>query len=326
MQITIDTDTSSPRQMRAAAKVLLALAVFAETGADELPPLVVSADLQPTGPTWTSSNVVPFVNPAATSAPAAPPPVSSGASVTPPTTYPIPSPPPPTVATVTAPAISTPPANSVAAFVPPPPNFAPPAAVTATAPVAIGAPNNPVPAGTDGVSLAVNGGLDTNGLPWDARIHSAGQNRVNEDGTWRKRRGVSDQMLATVESELRSRGRAPAPVSLPVPPPPSDLPVPPPPVVLPNGSTPGSSATVPTPMPPPPAPTSGSVPANGPTLTMLINQMNRYAAEGRYSMAHLMADCITEGGSIQTLDGNAELLARVWNRMEMTVSAPRAPQ
>lgn len=44
--------------------------------------------------------------------------------------------------------------------------------------------------------------LDKNNLPWDARIHAASK-AVNADGTWRQRRGVDRELVATVEAELR---------------------------------------------------------------------------------------------------------------------------
>jgi hypothetical protein len=43
---------------------------------------------------------------------------------------------------------------------------------------------------------------DENGLPWDERIHAASK-ALNADGTWRKRRGVSDDLVSEVETELR---------------------------------------------------------------------------------------------------------------------------
>jgi hypothetical protein len=37
---------------------------------------------------------------------------------------------------------------------------------------------------------------------WDERIHAASKTR-NSDGSWRKKRGVSDELVAVVEAELR---------------------------------------------------------------------------------------------------------------------------
>lgn len=52
---------------------------------------------------------------------------------------------------------------------------------------------------------------DKRGLPWDERIHSGGENRLNADGTWRKKRGLNDPaLIARVEAELLARMGAPA--------------------------------------------------------------------------------------------------------------------
>lgn len=62
------------------------------------------------------------------------------------------------------------------------------------------APAPPVPATS----------LDSAGLPWDERIHSSSKNTV-ADGTWRRKRGVDEALVASVEAELRALvGNAPA--------------------------------------------------------------------------------------------------------------------
>jgi len=45
---------------------------------------------------------------------------------------------------------------------------------------------------------------DSAGLPWDDRVHSSSK-ALNADGTWRKRRGVTDETVAAVEAELRGQ-------------------------------------------------------------------------------------------------------------------------
>lgn len=45
-------------------------------------------------------------------------------------------------------------------------------------------------------------GVDSSGLPWDDRIHSTPA-KARADGTWRARRGVSDELVAQVTAELR---------------------------------------------------------------------------------------------------------------------------
>lgn len=44
--------------------------------------------------------------------------------------------------------------------------------------------------------------LDAAGYPWDERIHS-GSRKQNNDGTWKKKRGVPKETVAEVEAELR---------------------------------------------------------------------------------------------------------------------------
>lgn len=48
-------------------------------------------------------------------------------------------------------------------------------------------------------------GVDSRGIPWDERIHSAGDNKTNKNGTWRQRRGVEPKLVEQVEQELLQR-------------------------------------------------------------------------------------------------------------------------
>lgn len=43
--------------------------------------------------------------------------------------------------------------------------------------------------------------LDSAGMPWDARIHASTKTKV-KDGTWKKMRGVDEDLVAEVEAEL----------------------------------------------------------------------------------------------------------------------------
>jgi hypothetical protein len=101
--------------------------------------------------------------------------------------------------------------------------------------------------------------LDRHGLPYDARIHSTPAKK-NADLSWRAKRGVSNETVATVEAELRQLMAAsggPPPVSPPAPSP--TVPSPPPASIA--APPPGSpSATVPTP-PTPSAAAAGPGPA-----------------------------------------------------------------
>lgn len=46
--------------------------------------------------------------------------------------------------------------------------------------------------------------LDKDGLPWDARIHSDAAEKLSAKGVWKRKRGVSDELVAQVEAELRA--------------------------------------------------------------------------------------------------------------------------
>jgi len=106
------------------------------------------------------------------------------------------------------------------------------------------------PAGEDKAQLALP--LDKDGLPWDARIHSS-NHQVTMEGVWRRKRGVSETLVATVEAELRGLDVNAAPAAPVAPPPPLPFPAPPPAddatytvvAPLPAGAAP---------IPPPPAP------------------------------------------------------------------------
>lgn len=91
-----------------------------------------------------------------------------------------------------------------------------------SAPVTSGS-GNAIPASNviDGVQL------DAAGLPWDERIHSSGDNKLNADGTWRARRGVSPATRGQVEAQLRATLAAGAPTTpAPAPTPPAATPAP----------------------------------------------------------------------------------------------------
>ena len=62
--------------------------------------------------------------------------------------------------------------------------------------------------------------LDTEGLPWDLRIHARTKTKM-KDGSWKKLRGVGPEVVKRVEAELKAVQNIPAPpvsVSVPVPP------------------------------------------------------------------------------------------------------------
>lgn len=96
--------------------------------------------------------------------------------------------------------------------------------VVAPCPAQIFAAPVPVPAvAQPGVEL------DTEGLPWDMRIHARTKTKM-KDGSWKKLRGIGPDVVKSVEAELKAVQSLPAAV---VPPAPVAVPeIPPPPVAL----------------------------------------------------------------------------------------------
>lgn len=100
-----------------------------------------------------------------------------------------------------APAPPAPPAPPAANIPPPPADNAPPISESLIEAEAQRAAGAGAPAE-----------LDKTGLPYDARIHSSTK-AVNNDGTWRNKRGVDAALLQSVTTELRARTAAPVPAA-----------------------------------------------------------------------------------------------------------------
>lgn len=69
----------------------------------------------------------------------------------------------------------------------------------------LAAPAPPAPSAAPAAPAATAGSdmFDTEGYPWDARIHSETRNK-NADGSWRVRRGVDKDLLAAVRLEFKN--------------------------------------------------------------------------------------------------------------------------
>lgn len=104
--------------------------------------------------------------------------------------------------------------------------------------------------------------FDSAGMPWDERIHASSRATV-ADGTWRKKRGVSDELVAEVEAEIApiteeelvrqdqiNSGKAAMTVEVP------EAPVPEPVASGVTEPTPPAPTTTEDAPPPPPAPTA----------------------------------------------------------------------
>jgi hypothetical protein len=178
-----------------------------------------------------------------------------------------------------------------------------PAAPTTSAPAA---PSSPNPGGVE---------VDKSGLPWDGRIHSgpADKKPKNADGTWRKKRGASDDEVVAVEAELRAALNAPAPAAIPAPPiaaPVAEVPVPPVPLApaVPIAPVPAPPAAVPvapapTAAPVAPAPTpAAAVTASGPAVATTANEAPAT------TFAELMRKVTTrQAAGVLTVEGTAEI-------------------
>ncbi len=99
--------------------------------------------------------------------------------------------------------------------------------------------------------------VDASGLPWDGRIHASTRSKT-QDGNWKMRRGVDDDIVSAVLNELRqTMGMAPTEVVPPTPltPPPAQVfaqpaaQVPPPPFAPPVAPPAPPAATLPTEIP-----------------------------------------------------------------------------
>jgi hypothetical protein len=121
--------------------------------------------------------------------------------------------------------------------------------------------------------------LDSNGLPWDERIHSSSK-KQNADGSWKRRSKIDDALVASVTAELRNT--YPAPVARPPAPPP-----PPPPADA--GDIPASldrrtPAAPPAPPPPPPGPSAPEQPTD---FSSFMRLAGAFFAGGKLTMAEV---------------------------------------
>lgn len=94
-----------------------------------------------------------------------------------------------------------------------------------TAPAAVMAPNgNIIEASTKVMFPLTNqpqasesDEVDSRGVPWNKQVHSASKEK-NADGRWRKRRGISDEMLELVENEMMGKTAQPPAPQVTIPP------------------------------------------------------------------------------------------------------------
>ena len=69
------------------------------------------------------------------------------------------------------------------------------------------APSAPAPVATTSTSTitetVTNVPVDSEGLPWDGRIHSSSKEKLVKDSTWKLKRGVDKALVEQVKAELR---------------------------------------------------------------------------------------------------------------------------
>lgn len=182
----------------------------------------------------------------------------------------------------------------------------PPLPTTGAAPAVVTSPlPSPVPLpvapSDDDDSGPVDTGapaVDSSGLPWDERIHAKTKATV-ADGTWRKKRGVDDATVASVEAILRSASppmpiMAPPVAAAPIPvAPPAPIPLP---VAMPLAGPVAAPVAPPPPVPyvepaaPPAPPMAAPAPAPVPEpvaatpfagfMAKLAEQMQKPGADG----------------------------------------------
>ena len=134
------------------------------------------------------------------------------------------------------------------------------------------------------------GNRDSDGLPWDGRIHSSSRAKL-ADGRWRQRRNTDPSIVTEVTAELRAALSAPpAPAAI----------VPPPPV----------SAVLPFPFPPIEEP--AAVPPPPPPAAMTFPEFMRAITAARLAPGVVLEACKAAGmPSIPALNQRPDLIPSV---------------
>ena len=165
---------------------------------------------------------------------------------------------------------------------PPPPPVAPPAPAT--------------PAATSSAPALV---VDSEGMPWDERIHAGTKQKI-ANGSWRKKKGVDPSLVLQVEAELKGFAAlaTPAPAAAPAPV------APPPPV---------AAAPAPAPVaPPPPAPAAATAPSGLSPFTQLIVDTSKAINKKTLTPGDVIEACQAVGlANIGELNGQPHLIDSV---------------
>ncbi len=163
--------------------------------------------------------------------------------------------------------------SSAAATAPPPPNDA--ASVFAAASGTTAPPPPGASADVNSTPHVPVGMLDSDGLPWDGRIH-ASTRTTTAKGVWKKKKGVEDSLTNAVTAELRqaqaaNKAAAHVPLNAAPPPPAAGNAAPPPPTV-------GNAA------PPPPS-----------TSPVSFVDVAKYVGERKFTAEQILTVCKQHG-------------------------------
>lgn len=126
----------------------------------------------------------------------------------------------------------------------------------------------PTPTPADDTATAPTPAVDVDGVPWDSRIHSDAQVKLDKQGRWKKRRGVQPMVYSQVMAELRAVVAAEPAVAPPPPPPVAEPAVTPPP--------PPAPAAEPAVTPPPPPPVAEAAATPPPTAAAPAVGVNKF--------------------------------------------------
>lgn len=153
-----------------------------------------------------------------------------------------------------------------------------------------------------------NVALDSDGLPWDNRIHSTPATINKTGGKWRARKNLAEGIAEAVTAELRQAMSAPLAVpasTIPQPPAAALIPVPPAPEPTPEDAATafGAAAVTPAASPPPPPPAAASA-----APTTFAEVMKKIA--GMQAAGLITPEATTDICKMLGLTGIRDLVAR----------------
>jgi hypothetical protein len=202
----------------------------------------------------------------------------------------------------------------------PPVTAAPAPPITPAAPPA---PTTPAPPLAGAV-------VDSEGLPWDKRIHASTKTRRQSDNTWKLLKGIDQALVAQVKAELRAAMGAPVPAAVT----PSPAPTGPQPVTPPPGPTEafrqgaaapiaalGAPALAPAPAPPSAAMHDGPTPPAGsePPVSFagFIQVVTKAQQAGKLTTADVLTACQKYGlASTLLINSRLDLIPAIYRELE----------